>query len=128
MQARHAQLFKQIEKDMDKTDELKQIPNLVEAIVPYYSLAFIKSTLKLTFNSERSKDEFYNSIKNKPEVYNLVVFGRSEDRAAVEVSVLLDEANKGKSYYHIIQLLQKLFPAKSSELDEKKSVALRGSI
>lgn len=129
MQARHSQLFKQIEEDMDKTNDLKQIPNLVEAILPYSSSikGFIKGTIKLTFTSEESMREFYDLIKNIREVYNLVVFDRSDDRAAVEVRVVLDAANRGKNYSDVIQLLQKLFPAKIAGLEEKTAVTLSKS-
>lgn len=119
MQSRHFQLFKQIEKDIDKTDELKHIPNLIEASLPYCSFkkGFITDTLTLTFTDEKSLRAVYDAIKIKPEVYKFVVFDRCVNPASVEV--------RGINYADIITMLQKLYPVKSIDSEEKTPSKLK---
>lgn len=104
-----------LQSDIDITSDLKQIPELKQAVQTLDNLRdqYKDESITLTFTSKEAKTSFYEKIKNLEEVKNLLLFRRGGDSEII-VAVKLDMINKGKGIADAITLLKTLYPAQQA--------------
>jgi hypothetical protein len=116
----NSNLFKSksvLPSDIDITRDLKQIPELKQAIQTSDNMRdqFKEESITLTFTSKEAKTSFYEKIKELEKVKDLLVFIRGDDSELI-VKVKLKMINEGKGIADAITLLKELCPAQQATL------------